>query len=94
MNTPDDLVNMIGNAFARCLELGMAPPFVAACVGANGSVIALRYVNAANGVGLDLTPLASHAAGVGFTTPINIMVTDQDGEAMRFTIGPDGTVYQ
>ena len=88
-----DLSKAIGEALGRCLEQGMALPFVATCVSANGSVMAVRYDAAADKHGFSPTPLASHTEVRGYALPVNIMITDRDGEALRLTIEPSGSAY-
>jgi len=64
----------------------MTLPFVAACVSANGSVMALRYEASVDGDGAEAVTLAQHTDGPGFALPINIMISDRSGEAVRVTI--------
>jgi hypothetical protein len=54
---------------------------------------AFRYDAATDGNGLDATPLASHTEGPGYRLPINVMVADNEGNAVRIFIGPDGQTY-
>ena len=69
-----------------CLEDGMQLPFTCAAVGANGSVLAIRYVPNEQGEGLDAVPLCRHFGDKGFAMPINIVVVDSQGEARHFLI--------
>lgn len=90
-----DVATTIGEALTVCLERGMTLPFVLAAVHPNSSVFCLRYEENEAGEGLTAVPLADHTGeGDGFALPINIMITDQTGEAVRVTITQDGmTTY-
>jgi hypothetical protein len=74
----DHLVEVIN----RCVELGMKLPFIVCAVSPNGSVLAMRV----NGGGRESDLLAKHFENQTFMPPLNIMVLDQNGEAVRVVI--------
>lgn len=78
-----------GEALTVCLDRGMTLPFVVAAVSPNSSVFCVRYDEDEGSDRLAATPLAEHTEGRGFALPINIMLTDQTGEAVRVTITRD-----
>ena len=69
----------------------MVYPYVVCCVGMNGYLLAIRFA----GPGGQSEELAEHiepalgTTGAGIVPPINIMVTDRNAEAARFTITAD-----
>ena len=65
----------------QCIDNGMKLPFIVCAISPNGSVLAARYNE---GRGPDT--LATHFEDHGFTTPVNIVVVDHEGEAMRYVI--------
>lgn len=50
----------------------------------------MRYDKNKDGDGLTATPLAEHYDQAGFVLPINIMIADQRGEAVRVTVTHEG----
>jgi hypothetical protein len=76
-------------AINRCIENGMKLPFIVCAASPNGSVLAVRFND---GRGPDM--LAEHFENHTFTTPLNIMVLDQNGEAARVVIDKEGVSYQ
>jgi hypothetical protein len=94
MATSDDdlgmLPGILGAFLQTCLDRGMVLPFVCVTAAANGSIFAVRYVQAVDG--LEAAPLAQHVEGPGFTLPINIMIMDQTGEAARVKLETTGTM--
>lgn len=86
------LAAKITEAINDCLQRGMTLPFVVAMVSPNSSLMCVRYDRNEAGDGLTATPLAE--CGAGFALPINIMITDQTGEAVHVKIAQDGrTTY-
>ena len=90
-------MEIVAESFAEmaetCLEDGMQLPFTCAAVGANGSVLAIRYVPNEQGEGVDAVPLAQHFEDKGFAVPISIIVVDSQGEARHFLIEKAGVRY-
>jgi hypothetical protein len=84
------LAAKITEAINACLQRGMKVPFVVAMVSPNSSVFCLRYDRSDAGDGLTATELAEYNDPAGFALPINIMITDQTGEAALVTIAQDG----
>jgi uncharacterized protein (DUF302 family) len=85
----EELQEHILEALRHCIEIGMKLPFVVCAVGTNGSVLVTRINE-----GREPDTLAQHSEDHGFTTPVNIMVVDQDGEAARVVIKGGGITYQ
>ena len=79
------------DVLAYCEAEGMVYPYVVCCVGMNGYLLAIRFA----GPGGPSEELAEHiepalgTTGAGIVPPINIMVTDRNAEAARFTITAD-----
>jgi len=89
-----NLAAKITEAINACLQRGMKLPFVVAIVGPNSSVFCLRYNKDEAGDTLEATALAEHGEPGDFASPINMMVVDQTGEAVRATITREGlTTY-
>jgi hypothetical protein len=77
----EELQEHLVNVLRQCIDNGMKLPFIVCVASPNGSVLATR-IN--DGRGPDT--LVQHFEDHGFKTPINIMVLDQDGEAIRVVI--------
>ena len=90
-DTIQDLSEMLALVLEQCLARGMQPPLHMAIVGVNGSMIFGRYTAAMQG-GLDVEILAQHLERPGLALPINMMITDQTGEAFRVLIDKDRKV--
>lgn len=60
-------------------------PFHVASVAVNGSVLVVRYTDIR-----DCVVLAGHLEGGAFKVPVNMMIVDSGGEAVRVVIGNDG----
>lgn len=78
------LQEWIRDALEHCVENGMKLPFIMCAAAVNGSVVAMRVT------GDEPETLAEHFEDEGFELPINIMVMDQAGDAVRMRIGADG----
>jgi hypothetical protein len=81
---------ILNQLLSTCLERGMVLPFISVVASANGSIFAVRYVQAADG--LEPVRLTQHLEAPGFTLPINIMIMDQTGEAARIKLETTGAV--
>jgi hypothetical protein len=94
MATSDnDLLGVVGvlrDFLTTCLDRGMILPFVCVVAAANGSIFAVRYVQAADG--LEPVRLTQHLEGPGFALPVNIMIMDQTGEAARVKLETTGAI--
>jgi hypothetical protein len=88
-----ELTQTLGRALEHCREIHMVLPFIATVVSSNGCVFAVRYENDPDAEGLRAAPLAEHTEGPGFILPINIMIMDQTGEAIRVAITAAGEAY-
>ena len=89
----EDLPEQFRNMLLSCLEEGMQPPFILASVAVNGSTLTIKYVWSEAHEGFDAVPLAEHFEREGFQIPINIMIVDSRGEAVRVLIESGGVKY-
>lgn len=87
----ETLGDAFGEIFSECRGLGMPLPYLAALVGINGSSTVYRLTAGQDHDGLDAEFLMTHEVGGGFQTPINIMIVDASGDAVRVTMGHDRT---
>jgi hypothetical protein len=89
MMQADRAGHMFSDVLRVCLDNGFQLPLYVAAVGINGSVMFFRFTD--GGDHLIAEPLVDHDAGTGgLVLPINIMVSDARGEAVRVVIGRDG----
>ena len=61
-----------------CINIGMKQPCILCAVSPNGSVLAMRFNE-----GHDPDSLTEPFANDTFMAPLNLMVVDRDGKAMR-----------
>jgi hypothetical protein len=87
----EGLGDAFGEIFSKCRGLGMPLPYLVALVGINGSSTVYRMTAGKDHDGLDAEALVSHEVGGGFAIPINIMIVDASGDAVRVTMGHDRT---
>jgi hypothetical protein len=78
-------------ALSACLTRGMELPLICVAVAVNDSLFAVRYEG--TDAGFHGTLLAEHNVERGFVLPINIMVVDQIGEAVRAKVDVTGSVW-
>ena len=88
----NDLSEVLGDVLQECLDHGMSLPFIMAAVSLNGCAVIVRFEQG-NDEEVEATFLAEHTEVAGVVMPINIMVTDQTGEAVRIKIDQDGTTF-
>jgi len=78
---------------AASIEAGFEYPLLVTAVAVNGSMMFSRYTPT-NGEntddGLDCKVLARHYEGAVFKLPINVMLTDSNGQAARMLIRKPG----
>lgn len=87
-NMEEELQEHFVDMLKQCIDNGMTLPFIVCAISSNGSVLVTR-IN--EGRGSDT--LAQHFED-DFTTPVNIMVVDHDGEAARVVIKAGQISYQ
>lgn len=89
-----DEIDAVGNVFSEILsnlvDQGFELPLVVAAIAVNGSVSVARFARSPEGVAVQV--LANHIEGGGFQTPVNIMVTDSNGDAARVVVGADARI--
>ena len=88
----NDLSEILEDVLRECLDHGMQLPFIMAAVSLNGCAVIVRFEQS-NDEEVEATFLAEHTEVAGVVMPINIMVTDQMGEAVRIKIDQDGTTF-
>jgi hypothetical protein len=80
---------MISEALEKLLEDEWEPPFYFAAISANGSFLCGQY-DANDQGGLEAKTVAEHIEDDAFMLPINMMITDGQGEAVRLSIQNPG----
>ena len=82
--TPENLAQVLDT----CVEHGMSFPLMLVAVGANGSIIAMRFNTPGEEPDTIVEPTEA-----GFALPINMMVTDEGGAlAAHCKIDKDGSL--
>ena len=80
---PEQLADIIN----ACLERGFQPPLYLYAISINGALVAVRYsVSRDSQQGADVEVFAEHYPDPGFVLPINMMVSDASGEAVRVVL--------
>jgi hypothetical protein len=79
---PEQLAEILNT----CLMRGFHPPLHLCAVSVNGAVIVVRYAQNADQMGMTCKVLAEHYPGPGFVLPVNMMVSDASGEAVRVVL--------
>ncbi len=84
----DELGAVLAEVIEMCIEREMVRPFILISASRNGSVLALRCNE-------DGEPdvLAEHYEDELFLAPVNVMVVDQNDEAVHITIEAGKAVY-
>jgi hypothetical protein len=81
MPTMKELEANIVAVLRQCIDNGMKLPFIVCVISPNGSVLVTRANK-----GREPDVLAHHIENDVFTSPVNIMVVDHHGEAVRIVI--------
>ena len=71
------------NSLHACLEHGFIPPLSVCAVSVNDAVMAVRYASTPDAESMEATVLAEHAPEPRYVFPINMMITDIKGNAVR-----------
>ena len=82
MHTDDLLKTALTDVLAHCLDQGMRMPLMVCMMSPNGSVIAVRCLPD----GQELEVLTEHNEDDRFSSPIGVLVLDQNGHALKFVI--------
>ena len=84
---PEQLADIIN----ACLERGLVLPLHLCAVSVNGAVIVVRYSESEEDEeSIDGEVVVQHFPAVGAQLPINMMITDADGDAARvLLVQPD-----
>jgi hypothetical protein len=89
--TQPELGDLLVRALSACLTRGMELPLICVAAAVNGSLFAVWYER--TNAGLHGTLLAEHNVERGFVLPINVMVVDQTGDAVRVKVDVTGSVW-
>ena len=84
---PEQLADIIN----ACLERGFVLPLHLCAVSVNGAVLVVRYSESEDDEeSIDGEIVVQHGPAAGAQLPINMMITDADGEAARvLLVHPD-----
>jgi len=84
---PEQLADIIN----ACLERGFVLPLHLCAVSVNGAVIVVRYrASEEDEESIDGEVVVQHSPDAGVQLPINMMMTDADGDAVRvLLVDPD-----
>jgi len=84
---PEQLADIIN----ACLERGFVLPLHLCAVSVNGAVIVVRYSESEEDEdSIDAEVVVQHYPDAGVQLPINMMITDADGDAARvLLVDPD-----
>jgi len=84
---PEQLADIIN----ACLERGLVLPLHLCAVSVNGAVLVVRYSESEEDEdSIDAEVVVQHYLDAGVQLPINMMMTDADGEAARvLLVDPD-----
>jgi hypothetical protein len=86
----EELQEYFVEVLTQCTDNGMALPFIVCAISTNGSVLVVR-INGGHGPD---TTLAQHFEDDVFKMPMNIVVVDRLGEAVRVVIEGGKINYQ
>ena len=86
-----ELSEALAGVLESCLDHAMQLPLIMCAASPNGSVISARYEETRAGLKCEF--LSEHIENGGFAIPLNIMITDQAGEAVRMLIDKDKRKY-
>jgi hypothetical protein len=86
----EDLAQQLGEILATARDSGMVLPYYMVAVAHNGSMIFIKYEEDQAGYGLKAEQLADYINDDGFMIPINMMLVDKTGQAVRVFIGQEG----
>jgi hypothetical protein len=85
----DPITEMIVDALKKLQADGWDLPIYFAAIAANGSMICGRF-DANDEGGVETTTIAEHFEDDGLRVPINMMLTNGEGEAVRLSIQNQG----
>jgi|SoiMethySBSTD1v2_1073268.scaffolds.fasta_scaffold385248_1 hypothetical protein len=88
----EEVTNQIAILLEECHERGMPLPYLLVAVAINGSIMACRYVESESGEELDAEVLVK-AVDDKMVLPINVMLVDANGEAVRLLITTDAATF-
>ena len=88
----EGLTELLANVLNKCQQRGMPLPYLLVAVAINGSIMGARYVQH-GGRGLDAEFLVEHTVDDMMMLPMNIMIVDAKGEAVRVLITKEGVTF-
>jgi hypothetical protein len=71
----------------------MPLPYLFVAVAINGGILGARYLLDESGTGLEAEMLVEHTPGGMMQMPINVMIIDAKGEAVRVLVTPEGATF-
>ena len=87
-----DLTDWVSELLEKCVDEGLDAPLVFVWVTSNGSVAAIKYsIDTIGDMVADV--LAEHVEPGGLGLPINCLISDRKGAAIRATIKSGGINY-
>ena len=79
----------LGEMLLECLQRGFELPLYLCVIGVNGAVLVIRYTPGEDQEGLKCEALTQAIPAQGFRVPLNIMISDTTGKAVRVVVERD-----
>jgi hypothetical protein len=89
----EDLGKIFVSVLQQCRERKMPLPYLFVAVAINGGILGARYLLDETGEGLEAEMLVEHTPLGMMQMPINVMIVDAKGEAVRILITPEGASF-
>lgn len=89
----DDFTEIMVECLNGCHERGMPLPWFFISVAVNGCMMYARYTPNEDTETLDCELLAQHITGPGFQLPINMIIIDSTGNAVRIVVDKEGIKF-
>lgn len=77
------ITDMMMEMFTTVQNAGWEPPYCFAILGANGSILAGQMAGNDQDA-LEVRFITEHIEGGGLATPVNILITNAQGDGVRF----------
>jgi hypothetical protein len=89
----EELGKIFVSVLQQCRERHMPLPYLFVAVAINGGILGARYLLDETGEGLEAEMLVEHTPVGMMQLPINVMIVDAKGEAVRVLITPEGATF-
>jgi hypothetical protein len=89
----EELGNIFVSVLQHCQKRNMPLPYLFVAVAINGGILGARYLLDESGEGLEAEMLVEPTPGGMMQMPINVMIVDATGEAVRVLITPEGATF-